>query len=65
MPCNIGKVDRIIRAILALVLIMWGINSQYLVMVIIGVSTLFTALSGWCVLYTIMKLDTGCKKQEK
>ncbi len=62
MLCNVGKIDRISRAIIAIVLIILGITSTNLIMLIVGVSLLFTAISGWCVLYNFFNLNTGCKK---
>jgi hypothetical protein len=64
MICNVGKVDRIVRAILSIGLIVWGLSIKNLIMLIIGVSLLFTAISGWCVLYSFFKLNTGCQKKD-
>jgi len=64
MACNVGKVDRIVRLLIAIVLIVWGVTAKYLIMLIVGVSLLFTALSGWCIIYALFKLDTGCQKKK-
>ncbi|HFQ62183.1 MAG TPA: DUF2892 domain-containing protein [Epsilonproteobacteria bacterium] len=64
MVCNVGKVDRIVRLVAAIVLIVWGLTAKYLIMLILGVSLLFTALSGWCIVYSLFKLDTGCQKKK-
>jgi hypothetical protein len=63
MICNVGKVDRIVRAILSIGLIVWGLSIKNLIMLIIGVSLLFTAISGWCMVYSLLKLNTGCQKK--
>ncbi|HFU77830.1 MAG TPA: DUF2892 domain-containing protein [Epsilonproteobacteria bacterium] len=64
MVCNVGKIDRIVRLLIAIVLIIWGLTAKYLMMLIVGVSLLFTALSGWCIIYALLKLDTGCQKKK-
>ena len=64
MKCNVGKIDRLMRTIISLVLILWGLNASNLVMIIVGVSLLFTAISGWCIVYSILKLNTGCQKKD-
>lgn len=66
--CNSGKLDRIARIIIGLILIVLAIlTKQYFLY--IGVIPLFTGLFGFCPLYTIIKLNTckmgGCKCQEK
>ena len=64
MTCNVGKIDRIARSIISMVLIIWGLSSSYLFMIILGVSILFTAISGWCVLYAFLGLNTGCQNKD-
>jgi hypothetical protein len=60
MMCNIGKVDKIIRLVLGVVIIGWGImNNNWLGA--IGLIPLGTALMGWCPLYSMLGVDTGCK----
>jgi len=65
MQCNIGTEDRVIRAIISMVLIVLGISTKNLFMLILGVFTLFTAISGWCMMYAILGMNTGCKKKKK
>jgi hypothetical protein len=59
MMCNIGKIDRTIRLILGVVIIGWGVmNNSWLGA--IGLIPLGTALIGWCPLYTILGINSGC-----
>ncbi len=60
MTCNIGKVDKIIRLVLGAVIIALGVvNNSWLGA--IGLIPLGTALIGWCPLYSILGINTGCK----
>jgi hypothetical protein len=62
MMCNIGKVDRIIRVVIGVLIIAWGLmNNNWLGA--IGLIPLGTALVGWCPLYAIFGINTGCKKK--
>ncbi|MDD3774700.1 MAG: DUF2892 domain-containing protein [Sulfurovaceae bacterium] len=60
MTCNIGKVDKIIRLVLGVVIIIWGVmnNSWWGA---IGLIPIITAFMGWCALYAILGINTGCK----
>ncbi|MDD5406457.1 MAG: DUF2892 domain-containing protein [Sulfurovaceae bacterium] len=60
MMCNIGKTDRIIRLVLGAVIIGLGVmyNSWWGA---IGLIPIITALIGWCGLYAIFGINTGCK----
>lgn len=65
MSCNVGGIDRIIRAVLGLVLIVVTLLSagsafSWLI-VLIGIVLIATAAIGFCPLYTALKLNTGCK----
>jgi len=62
MMCNIGKTDRIIRLVLGVVIIGLGVmyNSWWGA---IGLIPIITALIGWCALYSIFGINTGCKKK--
>lgn len=60
MNKNLGKIDRTLRVILALVIIVFGIlNSSWLGA--IGLIPLFTAIIGWCPLYCPLKINTCTK----
>jgi hypothetical protein len=59
MKCNIGKTDRIIRALIGLVVIAVGVYLKSW-WGAIGLVPLFTAAIGWCGLYTLFGIST-CK----
>jgi len=61
--CNEGRMDRAVRVLIGIAVIVWGImTSNWLGA--IGVVPLLTGLIGWCPLYAIMGLNTGCKIKE-
>ena len=62
--CNMGKIDRIIRAVLGLGLLAAAALTPYWWLAIIGVVALGTSLISFCPLYTILRLDTGCKPKD-
>jgi len=61
--CNIGKIDKIVRIVLGVALIAWGFIAQNWLGAI-GLIPLGTALIGFCPLYKIVNIDTGCKVAE-
>lgn len=63
MCFNIGKTDRIIRVVAGLVLVVFGLISNNLIVTVIGAIPLITGIMGFCPLYSILKIDTGCKKK--
>lgn len=62
MPCNIGKVDIGIRVVIGLVLIVVAAYFQSIVVGILGVVALATGMTRFCPLYSLFKLNTGCKE---
>lgn len=59
--CNAGKLDRIIRVALGASIITWGVlNNNW--MGAIGAIPLLTGAFGWCPLYSLIGINTGCKK---
>ncbi len=62
MCINAGKVDRIIRVIIGLVLIIYGLYIINYIIAGIGLIPLITGIIGFCPFYTIFKINTGCKK---
>jgi len=60
MTCNIGKVERIIRGIVGIAVIVWGVMEQNWLGAI-GLIPLVTALIGWCPPYALLGINTGCK----
>lgn len=68
MSCNVGKVDRIIRAVVGVLLIVVPFLSAGSaisgLLVLIGIVLVVTSAIGFCPLYTALKLNTGCKVQQ-
>jgi uncharacterized membrane protein len=62
MKQNEGTIDRIIRFILGLVLIYFGFSMQFntvgIILTVIGIVLIFTAVTGFCALYTLLKIST-------
>jgi hypothetical protein len=61
MTCNIGKVDRIIRTVIAIALLSWGIMNGSIIADIVGGVLLLTVIIGWCPPYALLGINTGCK----
>lgn len=59
---NVGTIDRILRIIIGVAIIAYGIIDNSLIGVI-GLIPLFTAAIGWCPLYIPFKLSTCSKKE--
>jgi len=60
MKQNVGTVDRIIRLVLGLVLIILAIYWKCWFCGIVGAIVLLTAVLGWCGLYRVLGINT-CK----
>jgi hypothetical protein len=65
MKKNIGRNDRLVRLILGLCAIVVAIFLAIkvnviagIVVAILGVFTIYEALSGWCIIYKIMGINT-------
>ena len=65
MKCNMGKIDRIIRVVLGIVLLGWGLMNSCIIADIVGVILLFTAAIGWCPLYVPLGINSGCEVQSE
>ncbi len=61
--CNEGKVDRIVRVVLGLAVLGWGVATENY-WGAVGLVPLLTGAIGFCPLYLPLKIDTGCKKSE-
>ena len=69
MKKNEGTVDRVIRVVLGIILIVlgvlfqasWGLVSM-IVLIVLGLIALITGIIGYCGLYTILKINTLVKK---
>ena len=54
MTCNIGKIDRIIRVILGIALLGWGVMNGNIIADVVGGVLLLTAIIGWCPPYALL-----------
>lgn len=62
MNKNLGRVDRMLRVVIGIIIIAAGIfNNSWLGA--IGIVPILTALIGWCPLYSPFKINT-CRKEE-
>ena len=64
MARNEGTIDRALRVIAGIVLIVMALRGMYTPWTWIGVVPLLTALMGWCPAYTLVGLST-CPLQRK
>jgi len=62
MCFNEGPLDRALRISLGIGLIIYGFTTESMIMSTLGVVPLLTGIIGLCPLYSILKLNTGCKK---
>ena len=62
MTCNVGKIDRIIRAVIGAAALGWGLMNGNVIGYVVGGVLLVTAIIGWCPPYALLGINTGCKK---
>jgi len=62
MCFNAGIADRVVRVVAGLGLIGYGLFSQNYIVTAIGAVPLLTGAIGFCPIYPIFKINTGCKK---
>ncbi|WP_456323866.1 YgaP family membrane protein [Hydrogenimonas sp.] len=62
--CNEGKIDRIVRVVLGLAIIGWGVAAQNW-WGAVGLVPLLTGAVGICPLYIPFGIDTGCHKEKE
>ena len=58
MTKNIGTTDRLIRLIIGSFLLVLSLVSQSPILAIIGIFTLYEAVSSWCIFYQLIGRDT-------
>ena len=63
MCFNLGIVDRVIRVVLGVALIAYGVVAPNYIVAAIGLIPLITAIFGFCPLYYVGKLNSGCKEK--
>ena len=62
--CNIGRLDRILRALIGLGLIVAAYLTPYGWLAIIGAIAAGTALISFCPLYKALGINTGCEEKK-
>ncbi len=60
MLCNQGKIDRALRIIAGGALIAWAVMSGN-IFGYAGIILVITGLVGFCPLYALLGIDSGCK----
>ncbi len=60
MNKNIGSLDKTIRLIIGILIIVVGFVNESLLGAV-GLIPILTASVSWCPLYSIIKIDTRCK----
>ena len=61
MTCNVGTIDRIIRAVIGAAAVAYGVMNGNIIADVVGGVLLFTAAIGWCPPYALLGINTGCK----
>ena len=61
MNKNVGSLDKTIRLIVGILIIVIGVLNESLLGAI-GLVPIITALISWCPLYPILKINTICEK---
>jgi len=62
MCFNEGIEDRFLRAVIGLFLLVIGVFVQNYIIIGAGVVAMGTGIVGFCPLYTLLRINTGCKK---
>jgi len=63
MCINVGTIDRILRALVGVGLVAYGLIVNNYIVAGIGVIPLLTAIVGFCPFYLLFKINTGCHKE--
>ncbi len=61
MKCNVGMLDRVVRVVIGLLIIVYGFIAQNWLGAI-GAIPLLTGLFSFCPFYPILGLNTGYKR---
>lgn len=64
MKCNVGTIDRVLRAVVGIALVVWAFLSGNMIGYV-GVVFIVTALFSFCPFYPLLGINTGCKLKEK
>lgn len=63
--CNVGHMDKLIRAIIGLTLLVVAVLFENWWLGGAGVIVIATALLGFCGIYALFGINTGCKTKAK
>jgi len=63
--CNMGKIDKIIRVVVALGFFAAALLTPYWWLAIVGAVAIATVLISFCPLYTLLGINTGCKSEKE
>ncbi len=58
--CNVGTIDKIFRVLIGLAIMAWGLVTHNM-WGFVGLIPFATAAFSFCPLYTILRINTGCK----
>jgi len=61
--CNVGFFDRFLRFFVGAVLFFFGLFAGNTLLLIIGAIPLATGIISFCPLYTVLGINTGCKRR--
>ena len=61
MKQNVGRIDRMVRFILGVGILAWGIYNKNW-WGFLGLALLASAATGWCGCYAACKMSTCCRK---
>lgn len=64
MLCNVGKIDRVVRAVIGIGLIGWAVVSGN-VFGYVGIIVVLTSVFGLCPLYSLLGINTGCSSKNE
>lgn len=58
--CNLGTIDRVIRFLFGLSIVVWGTVTMNYYWAIAGLAPMVTSIISFCPIYPILKINTGC-----
>lgn len=65
MKKNIGKIDRLGRLLIAVLLLLYALWQLSFLAAAFGLFTLYEALAGWCIFYQLIGKNTCPVNKEK
>ena len=64
MACNVGKLDKTIRSVVGIAMIIWAVLSGNM-LGYMGIIFILTAVFNFCPMYKILGISTSCELKEK